>query len=128
MLNRLFKQAMRATRVNLSLFLSLSLSLSLSLFFHTCSSLAVNFCRLIWVRHSSHKSSATHSMVWLPAFGIFNVSTDVDACDCTRGLYGHRKRVCTGSSGRKEDKNPNTPGTRTRVSIAPGSSVGRSTN
>ena len=27
----------------------------------------------------------------------FNVRTDVYACDCTRGLYGHRKRVCTGS-------------------------------
>ena len=22
--------------------------------------------------------------------------TDVDACDCTRGLYGHRNRVCAG--------------------------------
>ena len=35
-------------------------------------------------------------------FGIkllhfLNIHTDVDACDCTRGLYGHRKRVCTGS-------------------------------
>ena len=61
--------------------------------------------------HSSRKSSATHSyqcvyiefsrrvqtMVWLPAFEIFNVLTDVDASDCTLGLYGHRKRVCTGS-------------------------------
>ena len=36
-------------------------------------------------------------MVWLPMFGIFNVRTDADACDCTRGLYGHRERVCTGS-------------------------------
>ena len=25
--------------------------------------------------------------------------TDVDARDCTRGLYGHRKRVCIDSSG-----------------------------
>ena len=33
----------------------------------------------------------------LPVFGIFNVRTDIDACDCTRGLCGHRKRVCTGS-------------------------------
>ena len=33
----------------------------------------------------------------LPVFAIFNVHTDVDACDFTRGLYGHRKRVCTGS-------------------------------
>ena len=35
-------------------------------------------------------------MVWLPVLGIFNVRTDVDACDCTRGLYGHCKTVCTG--------------------------------
>ena len=32
-------------------------------------------------------------MVWLPVFGVFNVHTR----DCTQGLYGHRKRVCTGS-------------------------------
>ena len=30
----------------------------------------------------------------LPVFGIFNMRTDVDACDCTRGEYGHRKRIC----------------------------------
>ena len=30
----------------------------------------------------------------LPVLGIFNVRTDVDACDCTRELYGHRKKVC----------------------------------
>ena len=33
----------------------------------------------------------------LSGFGIFNKHTDVDACGCTRGLYGHRKTVCTGS-------------------------------
>ena len=55
------------------------------------------------------KSSATHSyrcvvyspvfqtVVWLPVLGICNARTDVDACDFTRGLYRHRKRVCTGS-------------------------------
>ena len=37
-------------------------------------------------------NSGMAARVW-----IFNVRTDVDACDCTRGLYGHRKRVCTGS-------------------------------
>ena len=41
--------------------------------------------------------SCVQTMVWLPVFGIFNVRTDVDACDCIRGLYGHRKRVCTES-------------------------------
>ena len=33
--------------------------------------------------------------IWLPVFGIFNVRTDVNACDCRRGVYGHRKRVYT---------------------------------
>ena len=37
------------------------------------------------------------TMVWLTVFGIFNVHTDIDACDCTRRLYGHCKRVCAGS-------------------------------
>ena len=36
--------------------------------------------------------------VWLPMLGIFNMHTDDNACDCTRGLYGHRKRVCTEKS------------------------------
>ena len=35
--------------------------------------------------------------MWLPLFVIFNMRTDVDACDRTRGLYGHRDRICTGS-------------------------------
>ena len=26
---------------------------------------------------------------------IFNLHTAINACVCTRGLYGHRKRVCT---------------------------------
>ena len=30
-------------------------------------------------------------------FGIVNVHTNVDACEYTRGLYGHRKGVCTDS-------------------------------
>ena len=30
--------------------------------------------------------------------GIFNVRTDVNACDCTWRLYGYRTRVCTESS------------------------------
>ena len=33
-------------------------------------------------------------MAWLPVFGIFNVLTDVDACNYTHGLYSYRKRVC----------------------------------
>ena len=38
------------------------------------------------------------TMLWLPVLGIFNVRTDVDACDCTRVLYGP-VRVCTKSWG-----------------------------
>ena len=30
-------------------------------------------------------------------FGILKMHPDVDACDWTRGLYRHHKRVCTGS-------------------------------
>ena len=37
------------------------------------------------------------TVIWLPVFGIFNMCTDVDACDCAQGLSGHRKRVCTES-------------------------------
>ena len=65
--------------------------------------------RLTWVRPSSLKSSATHScrcvqyfpcvqtMLWLPALRILNMHTDVAAWDCAQGLYGHCKRLCTGS-------------------------------
>ena len=34
------------------------------------------------------------AMVRLPVFGIDNMHTGADACDCTRGLYVHCKRVC----------------------------------
>ena len=30
-------------------------------------------------------------------YRIFNVCTDVNACGCTRGVYGHCERVCTES-------------------------------
>ena len=45
-------------------------------------------------------------MVWLPVFGIFNACTDLDSCDCARGLYGHRKRVCTEFQLWKENPSP----------------------
>ena len=71
-------------------------------YFSTSLSLGGNLGYLTLVRHSSRKSSATHSyqcvvfscvqtMAWLPVFGIFNVHADVDACDCTQGLYRHRE-------------------------------------
>ena len=39
----------------------------------------------------------SQTMVWLLVFGIFNPHTDVKACNCTRRLYRHCMRVCTGS-------------------------------
>lgn len=47
--------------------------------------------------------------------------TDVDSCHCTRGLCGHRK-----SLHRKltpEEKSHAMPGTQTRISIAPSSTM-----
>ena len=41
--------------------------------------------------------SCVLTIVWLPVFGISNVGTGADACDCARGLFGHSNRVCTGS-------------------------------
>ena len=38
--------------------------------------------------------SCVQIFLWLPVLGIFNVRTDVDAGDSTRGLCGHGKRVC----------------------------------
>ena len=130
------------------------------------------------------------TMVWLPVLGICNVRTDVDACDCsrglydcsrglydctrglydcsrglydctwglydctrglydctrglydctrglhdctrglhdcTRGLYGHPKESLHWNLTQGE-KSLAAPGTRTRVSIAPGFSVGRFIN
>ena len=83
--------------------------------FNTSSvSLVGNSGRLTWVRHSSRKSSATHShhvcavflcvqaVVWLPVFAIWNASTHVDARGCND--TDTVKRVCTGS--RLGEKNP----------------------
>ena len=42
--------------------------------------------------------SCVQTIVWLPlvpVFGIFNVHTDADVRDCTRGLSGHCKSVCS---------------------------------
>ena len=41
--------------------------------------------------------SCVQTVVWLPVSGIFNVCTDIEACDCTWGLYRHPERVYTGS-------------------------------
>ena len=57
-------------------------------------------------------------------FGIFNVHTDVQACDCTRRLYRHRKRACT-ESWLWEKKSLAAPENRTYLRGVP---VRRSTN
>ena len=79
----------------------------------------VHFCPLqeivAWVRHRSCKNISTDSYrCWYifvclnssMAVGVwdYNMRTDVDACDCTWGLYGPCKRVCTES--RLWEKNP----------------------
>ena len=67
--------------------------------------------------------SCVQAKVWLPVLGSFNVHTDVNACDCTRGLYGHRKRV--GTKSWLVEKSLGAPGNRTCLSGVP---VRRSTN
>ena len=66
------------------------------------------------------------TMVWLPLFGIYNMHIN-DVC-----VWLHTRAVRTPSeSALKADSGRKTlaaPGTRTRVSVAPGFSVGRSTN
>ena len=42
------------------------------------------------------------TVVWLPVLGLFNMCQDVDAWDCTRGLYEH----CKGDCSESWQKNP----------------------
>ena len=72
-------------------------------------SLAGNSGRFTWVRLQEQQEqrypflivcavfSCVQTKVWLPTLGIFHVRTDVNACDCTQGMDGHCKRVCTES-------------------------------
>ena len=82
---------------------------SFKIFVSTSLSFARNSGLLAWIGHSSWKRSAVHFYKYVQYFhvskqsygcqclGFLNVHTDVDACDCTRGLCGHRKRICIGS-------------------------------
>ena len=53
----------------------------------------------------------------LPVFGIFNVCTGVDACDCTWRLYRHHKSLLWNLT--LGEKSLAASGTRTCISIAP---------
>ena len=98
-------------------FLLLLLLLLLDVF--TSLSHAENSGRFTRVWHSSRKISATLCYRYVQYFrvskqrygcqcsGFFNVRTDVDAFDCTGGLYGHCQRVCSGSWHKNPgDSNP----------------------
>jgi len=100
-------------------------------------SLVGNSDRLTWVRNSSRKSSATHSYLCVWYFHVFKLWY---GCRCSGFLtfvqilmHVIARRGCTDTVRvRTEnwfgDKSLATPGTWTRVNIAPGFSVGRSTN
>ena len=63
---------------------------------------------------------------WLPVFRIFNLCTDVDACNCTQVLYGHCKslhwKLTLG------EKSLAAPGIQTHISIVLGFSARRCTS
>ena len=89
-------------------------------------SLVKNWGNLTWVRHSSCKSSTTHShkgvvflcvqiMVWLPVFGIFSACMHGDACNCTQGSADTvAESALEVGPGEKFFA---APGTRTHISI-----------
>ena len=67
------------------------------------------------VTQYSRKSSATCCYQCVQYFHVsrqwnrsqcLKMLTDVDACDCIRGLYEHRKRVCTETRLWEKLKNP----------------------
>ena len=59
-------------------------------------------------------------MVWLPVFEILNGGTYTDACNCTQGLYGHGKGVCTGSCLQERKTSFATMGNQNSVSLVSG--------
>ena len=79
-------------------------------------SLVGNSRRLSWVRLQQPQEqrypfltvlavfSCVKTKVWLSVLVIFHVHTDVNAYDCTQGLYVRYKRIC--SENRLWEKNP----------------------
>ena len=67
------------------------------------------------------------STIFLSVLRIANMRTDVDACDCTRGPYGHGKRVCT-ENWLGEKKSLAYLGLEPASVFSPGFSAGRSTS
>ena len=126
----------------------LSLSLSVSFFFLSSSpfNTSLIFCGKFGSPYLGKATAAARAALPISTSvcSVFRVSKQWNGCQCLGfltcaqmlmqaialgGLYGHRKRVCTGKltlSGRKIPCR--APGTRTRVSIAPGFSARRSAN
>ena len=72
--------------------------------------------------------SCVQTMVWLPVFRVFNVRADVNARDCTQGLYTqHKKSALKGDSGRKNPLHISL-GNQTHISIVLGFSACCSTH
>ena len=61
------------------------------------SPIAISVCSISPVAISVCSISLCPDNATAASVGIVDVRTHVDAGDCTRGLYGHRKRVCTES-------------------------------
>ena len=97
-------------------------------------SLVKNWGNLTWVRHSSCKSSTTHSHQCVQYFGVSEqwyscrccgfLTCPDDACNCTRRLYRHRKSLHLKVT---QGENPTVlaQGNQTHISyiIAPGFSL-----
>ena len=88
------------------------------IFYFCCLSLAGNLGHDTWVSYSSRKSSATHSYQCVQ-YGMFNVRTNVDVCDCTQALYGQCREpaMCFGVSGGTVE--PKTTWTNVRSHTSP---------
>ena len=112
-----------------SLFFIVALHLALHL------TLAGNSGHLTWVRLQQPQQQrypfltvraifpCVPAKVWLPTLGIFNVYTDVNACDCTWGLFRHHKSLHCKLT--LEEKSFARPGNWTCISGTP---VRRSNN
>ena len=112
-----------------SLQLSFFLTFLFFFFFYFIYPFAGKKGRLTWIRQQPQEQryrflpvcavlSSVQTKVWLPKLGIFNMHTDVNACDCTRGCTDNvRESALKVDSGR--EKSLAAPGSSTRVSNVP---------